>query len=135
MNSRTYPDEVYFWFRSLCLAHKLIDDEGIPTWKLGWTDRWSSRNSRTQGLCEPTKKRITLAVELLNFPAAKVRDVLLHEFAHALRNAEHRDEHDIVWARIAVNLGCQLQFATDGYDREILRAAKAERRKSDEHAR
>ena len=35
--------------------------------------------------------------------------------------------HDIGWARLAIGLGCQLQYATAGYDLEILRRAIKER--------
>ena len=123
----------------------------LNDWKLVFVD--TPRLNRL-GNADTTRKIIHMDVRAFDLDAAHTLDVLRHEIAHALdpldylnacmpkrdreihrevygakctvRNVFRNLVHSISWARIAINLGCLLKYATAGYDLEILRYAKRE---------
>lgn len=83
------------------LALSLMDEHGITT--RGWTFRFDGAQSR-MGLCSYRSKTISVS---RHFAAeaddAQLRDVVLHEIAHALVGPGHH--HDHVWKDRARQLG------------------------------
>ena len=64
------------------LAEALLQQHGLAG--AGWTFRFNQRK-RSLGLCNFTHRRIELSAPFVaRNPEAEVRDVLLHEIAHAL---------------------------------------------------
>ncbi|MEO0515334.1 MAG: SprT-like domain-containing protein [Planctomycetota bacterium] len=64
------------------LAHHLMQTHGLPA--AGWTFRFNQRK-RTLGLCNFTAKRLELSAPFVTRnDEPQVRDVILHEIAHAL---------------------------------------------------
>jgi hypothetical protein len=82
-------------------AHALMDGHGLL--ERGWTFAFDRAKMRA-GLCDSSRKRITLSRHLVNAADDAVRNVLLHEVAHALVGSEHG--HDDVWRAKALEIGC-----------------------------
>lgn len=81
------------------LAEELLDKHALE----GWTVRFD-RARRRAGGCLYSSRTITLSSTLLpTYPAKVVRDVILHEIAHALVGADHH--HDSVWKSVAAEIG------------------------------
>ncbi|MEM1107600.1 MAG: SprT-like domain-containing protein [Planctomycetota bacterium] len=68
------------------LAHALMQTHGLTA--DGWTFRFNQRK-RTLGLCNYTTKRIELSAPFVaRNDESEIRDVILHEIAHALTPPE-----------------------------------------------
>lgn len=81
------------------LARELMAEHGLE----GWTLRWS-RARRQFGSCRYGRREIALSRTLTRLNSREeVRDVILHEIAHALVGPGHG--HDQVWRRTARALG------------------------------
>ena len=81
------------------LARGLMADHGLS----GWTFRFD-RARRRAGLCRYDRREISLSGPLAElYDEADVREVVLHEIAHALAGARHG--HDAVWRATARSLG------------------------------
>lgn len=87
-------DDVDALARDLMAAHGLF-----PTWRFAF-----DHAKRRAGACRHKDRTITVSRHLMAlYPEALVREVLLHEIAHAVAGAEHR--HDAVWKRTALAIG------------------------------
>lgn len=81
------------------LARGLMAEHGLS----GWTFRFD-RARRRAGLCRYDRREISLSGPLTElYDEADVREVVLHEIAHALAGARHG--HDAVWRATARSLG------------------------------
>jgi len=82
------------------LARELMNDHGLHDWDFAF-----DRAVRRAGACHSTARKITLSSALMvNWAEPEVRNVILHEVAHAL--AGHRAGHGPEWRRIARQIGC-----------------------------
>lgn len=69
-----------------------------------WRLVFSKQARRTLGVCKHRQKLITLSSAFVSLnDDATVRDIILHELAHALVGPGHG--HDAVWKQQAVDLG------------------------------
>lgn len=83
----------------LHLAAQLMRQHGLDGWTVSL-----DRARRRAGGCRQASKQITLSAVLLpTYPEDTVRDVILHEIAHARVGATHG--HDAVWQREAARIG------------------------------
>lgn len=81
------------------LARGLMAEHGLT----GWTFRFD-RARRRAGLCRYDRREISLSGPLAElYDEADVREVVLHEIAHALAGARHG--HDAVWRATARSIG------------------------------
>ncbi|MCK9792800.1 SprT-like domain-containing protein [Isoptericola sp. 4D.3] len=81
------------------LARRLMAEHGLS----GWTFRFD-RARRRAGLCRYDRREISLSGPLTAlYDEADVREVVLHEIAHALAGARHG--HDAVWRATARRIG------------------------------
>jgi len=81
------------------LARGLMAEHGLS----GWTFRFD-RARRRAGLCRYDRREISLSGPLAElYDEADVREVVLHEVAHALAGARHG--HDAVWRATARSIG------------------------------
>ncbi|MFC7878147.1 SprT-like domain-containing protein [Isoptericola sp. NPDC057391] len=81
------------------LARGLMAEHGLS----GWTFRFD-RARRRAGLCRYDRREISLSGPLAElYDEADVREVVLHEIAHALAGARHG--HDAVWRATARSIG------------------------------
>lgn len=86
------------------LAATLIDDH-LPG--AGWMFDFDNAKKRV-GCCKHGKKLITISRHLADqLSESEIRDVLLHEIAHALVGVSHG--HNQVWKRKALEIGCNAQ--------------------------
>src|SRR5687768_3581603 len=80
------------------LALDLLAQYGLG----GWTFEWDN-GKRRLGACHYTTKRVTMSRHLVqNCDDAEVREVLLHEIAHALTPGHN---HDGVWRAKLIEMG------------------------------
>ena len=81
------------------LARELLDRHGLGDWTFGF-----NRRKRACGLCWHGPRRVELSEAFVRAnDDAAVRDVLLHEIAHAL--AGHAAGHGPVWKQFARAVG------------------------------
>ncbi len=81
------------------LARELFIQHGLVRWSFGF-----DRAVRRAGLCNYRDRRITLSRQLvLAADAEQIRQVLLHEIAHAL--AGQRAGHGPEWRGVATGIG------------------------------
>jgi SprT protein len=81
------------------LARELFIEHGLVRWSFGF-----DRAVRRAGLCNYRDRRITLSRQLvLAADAEQIRQVLLHEIAHAL--AGQGAGHGPQWRRLATSIG------------------------------
>lgn len=91
---------------AVALARTLMNQWGLETWKFGL-----NRRKKTLGLCYfPTRTGkpgcIMLSIHLIRHNGvAEVRDVILHEIAHAL--AGSTAGHGPAWLAMAVKVGAR----------------------------
>ena len=84
---------------ALRLARSLMDSHGLTGWQVGL-----DRAVRRAGATHFTARRITLSKHLVElYSAEQVRDVVLHEIAHALVGAEAG--HGPRWRREVSRIG------------------------------
>lgn len=89
----------------LNMARSLMDQHGLGEWYLS-TDRRATR----AGACYEGFRTIVLSANMLRNPCIsdkQVRNIVLHEIAHALVGASH--QHDDVWRQKAIEIGCDGQ--------------------------
>jgi predicted SprT family Zn-dependent metalloprotease len=84
------------------LAISLMDKHNL--YNRGWKFEFDNAKRRF-GCCYYYERKITLSSVLCELNEEKdVRDVILHEIAHALVGAGHG--HNRVWQRKAIEIGC-----------------------------
>lgn len=82
------------------LASSLLRAHGLGTWNIGWDNA-----RRRAGLCRYHTRTISLSRPLMAlYDADAVREVILHEIAHAVVGPDHH--HDAVWRAKAREIGC-----------------------------
>lgn len=82
------------------LAIQLMREHGLYGWRFDF-----SRGKRTVGLCNYSRKKISLSREFAQHMNQKqVANTILHEIAHALVGNGHGHNH--VWRRKAIEIGC-----------------------------
>lgn len=80
------------------LAKELIAQH-VPDWHFGW-----DHGRRRFGRCHYRTRTITLSYILTSMNSEEeVRNVILHEIAHAKAPGHH---HDYVWRQVARSIGC-----------------------------
>lgn len=81
-------------------AESLLSEHGLSNWSFQFDDA-----SRRAGCCDYDTNVISLASQFaLAATPAEVRDIILHEIAHALVGPRHN--HDSVWKATARSIGC-----------------------------
>lgn len=86
---------------TLAFAHarELMDTHGLAGWSLAW-----DRARRRAGTCRHARRTLTLSRPLIElYEPGRVREVVLHEIAHALVGPEHG--HDATWRAAARAIG------------------------------
>jgi S-ribosylhomocysteine lyase LuxS involved in autoinducer biosynthesis len=84
------------------IADMFINQFGLSDWGFSF-DKAKMRC----GACRYAKKKITISIYFVmnpDIPFEVIRDVILHECAHALVGHEHA--HNDVWRAKAVEIGC-----------------------------
>ena len=90
-------------------ARQALDGAGLPKWQVTW-----DRARRRAGACDHTRRTLSFSSVLLPlYPEPVVRDVVLHEVAHALAGA--RAGHGPKWKRVAANLGASPKAQLPGW--------------------
>ncbi len=82
------------------LARSMMDEHGLTHWSFGFDTA-----TRRLGVCIIGRQRIQLSRTFTRLnPEDKVKQVILHEIAHALspRNAHHGEQ----WKKTAIAIGC-----------------------------
>ncbi|WP_242491800.1 SprT-like domain-containing protein [Actinomyces minihominis] len=98
MSQNPRPEE---GFDAVKYARAVLDHYGLH----GWTVRWD-RAKRRAGCCYHSRREITLSRTLARlYPEDAMRNVVLHEVAHALAGAKHG--HDAHWKKLAVRVGAE----------------------------
>lgn len=82
----------------LSLGYALLQDHGLSDWAFK-LDRSKTR----AGLCNYTTQTISVSHLLAQQDEASIRNVVLHEIAHALVGPSH--QHDAVWKDKAIAIG------------------------------
>lgn len=77
----------------------LLKEHGLEEWGLR-----IDRSKRRAGLCNSSTSTISVSRYLVGQSMDSVRNILLHEIAHALVGAHHG--HDDVWRQKALDIGC-----------------------------
>lgn len=86
-------------FDVLGFARESLDKHGLTDWNVGW-----DRAKRRAGQCVHGAKKITFSRTLAEiYPPSTMKDVVLHEVAHALAGPAHN--HDAYWKKVARSLG------------------------------
>ncbi len=89
------------------LARALMRQHGLAGWSYAL-----NRRKRSLGLCRYTARRIELSVYfVLHHPEQQVREVILHEIAHAL--AGHAAAHGPRWRAICQTIGARPKRCSD----------------------
>lgn len=78
---------------------------------------FSFNNSKTKtGVCYDNPTEIQLSKYFLKSPIAtpaKIRDVILHELAHAIVGVHH--QHNDIWKNVALEIGCSGQVCSEPF--------------------
>jgi predicted SprT family Zn-dependent metalloprotease len=83
------------------LARRLMKRHGLAAWEFGF-----NRRKRSLGLCRYTEQRIELSTHFVaGHDEPSIRDVILHEIAHAL--AGHEAAHGPLWRTICAAIGAK----------------------------
>jgi predicted SprT family Zn-dependent metalloprotease len=83
------------------LARRLMRRHGLARWEFGL-----NRSKRNLGLCRYTLQRIELSAHFVaGHDEPAIRDVILHEIAHAL--AGHEAAHGPLWRAICRAIGAR----------------------------
>jgi predicted SprT family Zn-dependent metalloprotease len=89
------------------LARRLMKRFGLAAWEFGF-----NRRKRGLGLCRYTERRIELSLHfVIGHDELSIRDVILHEIAHAL--AGHEAAHGPLWRAIAEAIGARPERCGD----------------------
>lgn len=81
------------------LARQLMAEHGVSDWALTF-----DHARRRAGMTDYRRRTISFSKPLmLIYPEQTVRDVILHEIAHALVGPQHA--HDAQWKRVAARIG------------------------------
>lgn len=84
------------------LATELMDQYNLSD--KGWKFYFNDNRSRL-GVCKEYDKSIELSIwHCNNSPFAEVKNILLHEIAHAIVGCRH--QHNSVWRNKAIQIGC-----------------------------
>lgn len=95
----------------LVLANQLLCQWGLSNWQIRF-DRARTR----AGSCRHEEQVITLSAPLLTlFSYSQVKEVILHEIAHALAGKNH--QHDVVWKNLARRVGANPHASLQGTPR------------------
>ena len=87
-------DQVEKMIHDLLKEHKLAQD--------GWRFSWDHATTRA-GVCKYDQKMICLSKHLLQRTMGDIRNIALHEIAHALTPGH---SHDDLWKEVAQRIGC-----------------------------
>ena len=89
------------------LARRLIEQHRLGDWQFGF-----NRRKRSLGLCWYERRRIELSIHFAaRHEEAEVRDVILHEIAHAL--AGPKAAHGPKWRTICRAIGARPERCSD----------------------
>lgn len=86
-------------FDVLGFARDALDEHGLTDWSVRW-----DRAKRRAGQCRHGSRTISFSRTLAEiYPPSTMKDVVLHEVAHALAGPAHH--HDAYWKKVARSLG------------------------------
>lgn len=89
------------------LAQRLLREHGLANWNFGF-----NRRKRSLGLCRYALRRIELSAHFVRWhEELEIRDVILHEIAHAL--AGHAAAHGARWKAICRQIGARPERCGD----------------------
>lgn len=80
------------------MAIHMMKDKGLIGWSFEWFD-----GRRMAGQCNYTRKTIRLSRFLYGQSEQNIKNIILHEIAHALTPGHNHDEE---WQRVAISIGC-----------------------------
>lgn len=112
------------WLTYKPLARALLDSHGLSDWTvhIHSLSRTSFHTQLANGKILPAQGKTCLGMAcakdkfiLLNWGLRKekFRQTMLHEIAHALRGPD--GDHDLTWARVALNIGCTWNEVRETY--------------------
>ena len=78
----------------------LMDEHGLD----GWAIKWNGNLKRRLGQCQFSNETLEFSTNLTLLADDRVRNIALHEIAHALVGPGHG--HDRVWQACARRIGC-----------------------------
>lgn len=78
----------------------LMDEHGLDAWAI----KWNSNLKRRLGQCQFNRRVLEFSTNLTRLDDDRVRNIALHEIAHALVGPGHG--HDWAWRRQARAIGC-----------------------------
>jgi len=81
------------------IACNLLTIHKLYNWKFSFNTA-----KRQLGLCDYKEKTISVSENIVTVPMKTVKNVILHEIAHAL--AGHGNGHNYTWKRKAISIGC-----------------------------
>lgn len=84
------------------LAAKLFQEHGLTD--LGWRFDFST-SARRIGVCKHRLKLIEFSLHRLGSDRDAIKDIILHEIAHALCGPQHG--HDAYWRAMCVRIGAK----------------------------
>ena len=84
------------------LASKLMTDHGLT--EQGWKFDFST-SARRIAVCKHRIKTIEFSLHRLGSDRAAIKDIILHEIAHALVGPKHG--HDATWRAMCVRIGAK----------------------------
>ncbi len=84
------------------LAKQLMTKHGLV--QQGWKFEFDDKVIRRAGLCDPTKKRISMTGYFADHEKEfEIKDTILHEIAHALVGT--KNGHNKIWKAKAIEIG------------------------------
>jgi hypothetical protein len=94
---------------AISLGYDLLREHGLTDWDLSISDLTSPFGARLQGtgFCDHSLKLIML--DEVEVHRGQVRNIFLHEIAHALLPVDDKPDHSHKWAVLALEIGVSEQ--------------------------
>jgi len=109
-------------FEFMKFARDHLNKHGLD----GWTVKFNGRIKKAVGKCKTRKRQIDLSKTWFieygdEIEDAELRDVILHEIAHALDYTRRgKSDHSRKWKRCAREVGADPSRTTDGIPKKLI---------------